>query len=204
MSWTMISNRQLRAARGQARRSRWSGWFAVLLLVAFRDQSMAAAEENPPSEYQLKAAFLYNFAKFIEWPPGAFSSPQAPFVIGVIGTSPFDEHLERTVQNKRLNGHPFEIKQFKAITEVQGCHMLFICSSERRRLGDILKTVNNASILTVSELERFLPAGGMVQFVMEDKKVRFDINPEAAHRADLRISSKLMSVARRIYRPKTP
>ena len=80
--------------------------------------------------------------------------------------------------------------------------MLFICASERRRMAEILKSVNEVSVLTVSELERFLPAGGMIQFVMEENKVRFDINPGAARRAHLRISSKLMSVARRIDGPK--
>ena len=179
---------------------------AMVLLVALAAPALGAGEEPTPaptpSEYQLKAAFLYNFVKFVEWPAESFSSPDAPFIIGVLGINPFDDHLERAVQNKRINGHPFEIKEFKALAEARSCHMLFVCASERRRLADVIKSVDDASVLTVSELERFLPAGGMIQFVMEEKKVRFDINPGAARRANLRISSKLLSVARRIDGPK--
>jgi len=157
----------------------------------------AIAEENPPSEYQLKAAFLYNFAKFVEWPPRAFRSADAPFTIGVIGQSPFEDELERTVQKKNINGHPFVTRQFKTIADVATCHILFISTSERKRLPDILKAARAAGVLTVSEMDHFLQAGGMIQFIMEDNKVRFEINDEAAKSAGLRISSKLLNVARR-------
>jgi len=158
----------------------------------------AAEETTQPSEYQLKAVFLYNFAKFVEWPEGAFSTPQTPFTIGVLGQNPFGEELERTVRNKAINGHPIAIKYLKTISEVTSCHILFISSSERRRIAEILKATVQGNILTVSETDRFLQSGGMIRFFMDEKKVRFDINDEAARNANLRISSKLLSVARRV------
>jgi hypothetical protein len=180
---------------------------ALLLCSAIAAEKFTAEpspEDAPPTEYELKAAFLYNFAKFVEWPAQAFANPQAPFVVGILGQNPFERELERTVQNKTINGRPFEIKEFRVVSEVKSCHILFISSSERKRLPEVLRTVRGMSILTVSELDRFLQAGGMIQFIMEGKKVRFEINDEAARKAELRISSKLLSVARRTAPEKAP
>ena len=157
-----------------------------------------SGEVPQPSEYQLKAAFLYNFAKFVEWPKEAFAGPTTPFTIGVLGQNPFGDELNRTVQNKDLNGHPIAIKYLRTVSEAGTCHILFICSSERRRMADILKVASAGNVLTVAETDRFLQAGGMIRFVMEENKVRFDINDEAAKSAGLRISSKLLGVARHI------
>src|SRR6266567_5537920 len=173
-------------------------FFELLTSLALLAASVLSAEEPQPSEYQLKAVFLYNFAKFVEWPREAFASPSTPFTIGVIGQSPFGDELDRTVRNKTLNGHPIAIKYLRTISEASKCHILFICTSERKRLPDILKAASGGNILTVAETDRFLQAGGMIRFVMEEKKVRFDINDEAAKSASLRISSKLLSVARRV------
>jgi len=171
-----------------------------LLLTSFvlLALSVLSTEEPQPSEYQLKAVFLYNFAKFVEWPQEAFSSPTAPFTIGVIGQNPFDKELERTVDNKTINGHPFAIKYLRTIPEANSCQILFISASERKRLPDILKAASPGNTLTVGETDRFLQAGGMIRFFMDENKVRFDINDEAAKNAGLRISSKLLGVARRV------
>lgn len=160
----------------------------------------AQAQETPPSEYQLKAAFLYNFAKFVEWPPEAFPEATAPFIIGVLGDNPFGGELARTVNNKTINGHPFTVKEGKAVYELKTCHILFISKSEKKQLPEIMNVLGAASVLTVSEVDRFLRSGGMINFVMEGKKVRFEIHDEAAKRAGLRISSKLMNLARRTGR----
>ncbi len=170
----------------------------LLISFALLAASVLAAEDPQPSEYQLKAVFLYNFAKFVEWPREALASPTTPFTIGVLGQSPFSDELDRTVRNKTLNGHPFAIKYLRTVSEVGSCHILFICTSERKRLSDILKAASAGNALTVAETDRFLQAGGMIRFVMEGNKVRFDINDEAAKSAGLRISSKLLSVARRV------
>jgi uncharacterized protein DUF4154 len=156
----------------------------------------ASAQETPLSEYQLKAAFVYNFAKFVEWPADAFPSATSPFIVGVVGDNPFEGHLERAVQDKNINGHPLVVKQLKGVAEIKKCQILFISSSERKRLAEILRAARGASILTISELDHFLPAGGMIQFLMEDNKVRFAINDAAAKEAGLRISSKLLNLAK--------
>src|SRR5205085_7594625 len=103
------------------------------LAIALTGGLAVHAQETPPSEYQLKAAFLYNFAKFVEWPAAAFPEPATPFTIGVIGENPFDDQLEQTVRNKNINGHAFSVRQIRSLSEVKSCHILFISASERRR-----------------------------------------------------------------------
>src|SRR5436190_23014687 len=125
------------------------------------------AQETPPSEYQLKAAFLFNFAKFVEWPAEAFPEPESRFVIGVLGDNPFGADLEHAVKDKVINGHTFVVKQLKSLSELRSCHILFISKSERRRLPEIMSHLEAASLLTVSEVDRFLQAGGMVNFILE-------------------------------------
>src|SRR6266568_2546236 len=123
------------------------------LVSSFGGRPALQAQEAPASEYQLKAAFLYNFAKFVEWPPQAFPDAATPFTIGIIGEDPFGDDLERTVQNKTANGHPFMAKQVKALSELKTCHILFISASERKRLPEILNAVRGAGVLTVSEMD---------------------------------------------------
>ena len=171
-------------------------------LLAFLGALAAHAQQPPPqpSEYEVKAAFLYNFAKFVEWPSQAFSDAGSPFTIGVVGDNPFGDDLERTLRDKALNGHPIAAKQVKAPSELRTCHILFISPSEKKRLPDILKLIRDAGVLTVSEMEDFLPAGGMINFLMVDNKVRFEINDEPAKRAGLRLSSKLLHLGKRSER----
>ncbi len=157
----------------------------------------ARAQDSPPSEYQLKAAFLYNFAKFIEWPPKSFIAPEAPMVIGVLGENPFGDTLEQTLRGKSLNNHPLAVKPISSLVEATNCHILFICASEQNRLAEIIHLVKGTSILTVAEMDRFTESGGMIQFVPEGNKIRFQINDEAAKTANLKISSKLLSLALR-------
>jgi len=155
------------------------------------------AQDVGPSEYQLKAAFLYHFAKFVEWPAETFPKPDSPFVIGIIGASPFDDALGRMVTDKTINGHPFAIRQLKNLSEIKNCHILFISSSERKRIAEILRASRGNHVLTISEIEQFLPAGGMIQLFMESNKVRFAINETTAKEAGLRVSSKLLNLAKR-------
>jgi len=160
-------------------------------------EAPARAQEAAPSEFQLKAAFIYNFAKFVEWPPEAFRTQDSPFIIGIIGDNTFDDILRQTVRNKQISGHPFRVVQCKTLADLQSCHILFISLSERKRLAEILRAIRSASVLTISDLEHFLPAGGMIQFLMEGNKVRFAINDTAAKEVGLRISSKLLNLAKR-------
>jgi len=176
----------------------------LLLLAALLNCPPARAQDAAPSEFQLKAAFIFNFAKFVEWPAEAFPTPASPFVIGVIGDNPFDDILRQTILNKQINGHPFRVAQCKTLADLKSCHILFISLSERKRLADILRSIRGASVLTVSDLDHFLPAGGMIHFLMEGNKVRFAINDAAAKEVGLRISSKLLNLAKRREREGGP
>lgn len=171
----------------------------VVMIVAETGGPMnAPAQESRSSEYQIKAAFLYHFAKFVDWPSGAFPQPDSPLVITVAGDNVFNSDLERIVKSKTINGHPLVVRHVHAVADLKPSHILFISSSEQARLPEILKAVQGASILTVSETNDFLANGGMINFLLEENKVHFEINNEAAKRAGLKISAKLLALATRV------
>ena len=158
------------------------------------------AQESPPTEYQLKAAFLLNFAKFVEWPPAVFAEAASPFVLGILGENPFGDALERTIRDKTINNRPLLIKEFRSGAESTNCHILFISTSEKTRLPEILAGLRGASVLTVGETDRFNESGGIINFVRQGNKIRFQINEVAAKSAGLKLSSKLLSLASRTAR----
>jgi hypothetical protein len=164
-----------------------------VLSLAFLAAGLACAQETPPPEYRVKAAFLWNFAKFIQWPTNAFTNDAAPFIIGVLEENPFGDDLEKTVRGKQINTRPITVKTFRTAAEARECHMLFI--SEKNRLAEIFKTLRGAPVLTVGETEKFNETGGMINFVFEGNKIRFQINDDAAKAENLNISSKLLSLA---------
>jgi hypothetical protein len=156
---------------------------------------VVSAQESPAIEYRLKAAFLWNFAKFVDWPTNAFANDKAPFVIGVLGDNPFGADLEQTVKGKLINDHPITVKSYRNATDARASHILFVSSSEESKLPDIIESLRGAPVLTVGEYEQFTQSGGMINFVREANKIRFQINDEAAKAAGLKISSKLLSLA---------
>jgi hypothetical protein len=168
----------------------------MLLLAGGTGLGQSQKPPQKASESQLKAAVLYNFAKFVEWPSKSLPAPNSPFVVGIMGEDSFRGDLDQTVEGKDASGHPFVVKRLKNISEARECHILFISPSERRRVGEIIEAIGDAPVLTVSEMEHFLQSGGMVNFLMEGNKVRFEINDGPARRAGLRISSKLLNLAR--------
>jgi hypothetical protein len=155
----------------------------------------AAAREPAANEYQVKAVFLFNFAEFVEWPPGMFPDAQSPVVIGILGKDPFGQIMDEAVRGERVNNRPLVIQRYVRIEDVGLCHILFISQSETSRLGDILASLSGRSVLTVSDAEHFSMLGGMIRFVMENSKVRLRINLQAAKLAHLTISSKLLRPA---------
>ena len=152
-------------------------------------------QEVQPSEYKIKAAFLFNFAKFIEWPPESFAATNSPMIIGILGDNPFGGDLEEIVRNKSINNRTFVIKEMHSLSEAAHCHLLFISNSEKKRFAEVFEGVRGASVLTVGETDGFTDAGGMINFVREGKKLRFQINHEAATKVKLKISSKLLALA---------
>ena len=135
---------------------------------------------------------IFNFAKFVEWPNAALPQTNSPMIIGVLGDNPFGEDLEKTIRNKSVDDHPLIIKHFESVSEAAKSHILFISSSEKGRLAEILKGLEGSNVLTVGEMEQFNEKGGMISFVMEGTKIRFRINNQSATRARLKISSKLL------------
>ena len=155
----------------------------------------APAAEPIVDEYQVKAAFLFNFAKFVEWPNEAFSDPNAPLVITVFGEDPFNGSLE-AVKGKLVNNRKLTIRRVKDIQEIGKSNVLFVSPSARKELGRILEALQGQNVLTVGEDGAFTQCGGIINFVKEDNRVRFEVNVTAAERAGLKISSRLLALAR--------
>ena len=154
------------------------------------------ATETPSLEYKVKAAYLYNFAKFVEWPLKRFPEPDSPIIIGVVGEDPFGNVLDETVRGKSINGRKIIIRRLAPGEGLTQCHLLFISRSLRDSLDSLLAGLAKESVLTVSEIEKFAMRGGMINFVIANESVKCEINLDAAERSGLKISSKLSSVAR--------
>ena len=151
-------------------------------------------------EYHVKAAFLYNFARFVDWPATAFRNPRDPFTICVLGADPFDGALDETVGGKQVGDRAFRILRISEAAQANACQILFISSSERRRTAAIIAALPAAGVLTVGETDGFPASGGMINFTINDGHVRFQVNRRAAERADLQISSRLLSLAQIVDR----
>jgi hypothetical protein len=154
--------------------------------------------QEAPTEYQVKAAYLYNFLKFVEWPGDPLASTQGQWIIGIVGDNPFDNQLEQVVAGKTVQGHELQVRRFQPGEDIRGCHILFISASEKKRLPAMLVALTGSSVLTVADMDHFTESGGMIQFVMEAKRVRFVIDVGASSRARLKVSSKLLSLARTV------
>ncbi|HEY6937222.1 MAG TPA: YfiR family protein [Terriglobales bacterium] len=169
----------------------------VHIVACFLALAMTAAAQSARApEYQVKAAFLYNFAKFVEWPTQAFPGSSAPFRICVLGRDPFGDVLSNIVQGKSISGHAILSLQVQSPTEARSCHVLFLSPSDPGSLRQNLDQLREFPVLTVGERGDFLPLGGMINFVLDEDRVRFEINLEAAERHHLKLSSKLLAVAR--------
>lgn len=171
-------------------------WRAVGALL-----SLCALWANPgrpttPAEYEIKAAFLYNFAKFIEWPPQTGQGEPDAFVITILGQDPFDGVIDDMLQGKTVNSRRVVVRRASRADDVRSSQILFISDSERAQLADILKRFANTATLTVGESDRFAERGGIICFRMEKDRIRLDINLAVAERARLRISSELLKLAR--------
>jgi hypothetical protein len=173
--------------------------FIVFLLLI---TNLASAAQAPQSrEYELKAAFLFNFSQFVDWPPASFSTDQAPFVIGILGQNPFGGYLEDIVSGEKANGHAVTVQYYNTIEEIRSCHILFINPAGTKNRERVVESLKGRNILTVSDASDFSELGGMIRFFTRDNKIKFEINPEASRAAGLTISSKLLRLAE-IYTPK--
>jgi hypothetical protein len=147
-------------------------------------------------EYQVKATFLFYFNKFITYPDEAFLSLNADINICILGDDPFQHSLEVVVQNEMIQGHAFKVSYLRDIGRIKECHTLFISQSEQKQLINIINSAKRYPILTVSDIEDFIVRGGMIQFYLRDNKIHFLINPDAVNDAKLRLSSRLLQIAK--------
>jgi hypothetical protein len=171
----------------------------ILLLVApslvLPAPHVWAAPGGSSQEYALKAAFLYNFCQYIEWPPRTFASSSSPIIIGIIGSNPFGSLLMETVDGERVRGRPIQLKYFRKLDDLRDCHILFISESERGRYNQILNALRGTAVVTVGESDQFIDNGGMIALRAAQNKVGLRINLAAVRTANVDMSSKLLRVA---------
>jgi hypothetical protein len=163
------------------------------LLTALRAEAAAP-------EYAVKAAFLYNFTKFVEWPPSAFHDDSSSLRLCVLGEDPFGDILEAVTEDA-VDGRTLTVLRTDWMSDLAACQILFISRSERRKVTTILAAVRGAPVLTVADADGFLEKGGIINFILQGSKVRFEINQEVADQAGLKISSKLLRLASRVVVP---
>ena len=179
--------------------------FATLIAITCLLSAMAVGshaegmDSSDSSEYLIKAGFIYNFAKLVEWPATAFPQPDSPIVIGILGDDPFGGTLDRIVTDKKINGRGFTVKRLKwgkDLKDIKDCNILFVSSSEKEHLDSVVDAMKWLPVLTIGDAPGFARRGGIINFTLEDNKVRFEVNVEAAKHADLTISSRLLTLAR--------
>jgi hypothetical protein len=160
-----------------------------------------AQDSSVSAEYLIKAGFIYNFANLVQWPSNAFTQPDSPIVIGILGEDPFGTVLDRVLAGKKVNGRIFVVKRLKSVLDLKECHIVFVSSSEIAHSAEAIHLVKGMPILTIGEIPGFAKRGGIINLVLEDNKVHFEINVEAAKEADLNISSRLLALARIVQEP---
>jgi len=178
---------------------RTTGWFLLAIAAGALFCAIAAAQADHASEYDVKAAFLFNFTKFVEWPEGSFADAAAPIVIGIIGDDPFGDNLMHMIEGKTVQGRYLVIRKERFGDDLRRCEVLFVSTSERQRSTQILGSVRGASVLTVSDIGGFAEAGGTMQFVTEEGRLRFVVNLDSARQSKLLVSAKLLALARVIH-----
>jgi hypothetical protein len=181
----------------------------VLAAILLASAAPRAQSQSPvSSEYLIKAGFIYNFANLVQWPSTSFSQPDSPIVICILGDDPFGTTLDQVLDGKKVNGRPFVIRRIKSVAELQRsvanpkeCQILYVSSSEMPHLAETIQMVKDTPILTIGEKPGFAKSGGIINLVLEENRVRFEVNVDAAKEADLNISSRLLALARIVQSP---
>ena len=166
------------------------GIFLCLLALTPRPASAQSRE------YQVKAAFLFNFAQFVQWPEDIYATTNAPFSIGILGDDPFGPTLDETIYGETIGNHKLIVRRSQKIADLGGCQMIFVSKSEKKHLAEILSALGSRPVLTISEVDGFARSGGGINFYLDGTKVRFEINPAAAQNDRLKISSQLLSLGK--------
>jgi hypothetical protein len=182
-------------------RSLWPLTAKWILVLALLIRAWPGSTQQPQySEYQVKGAFLVKFAMFVEWPVKSFPDARTPITVGILGEDPFGGDFETALKSEVANGRHFELKRFKKLQELTDCHMIFVCAPESQQLPEILQATRDKAVLIVGDRDRFAHEGGMVNFIKEGGKVRFEVNTSAIDAHGLKMSAKLLQVSK----PVTP
>ncbi len=193
-----VANSRDRNARGEPVRSPLVRCGTIVILVSLLYPAGARTQERA-GEYQLKAAFLFNFGKFIEWPESSFAGTTSPFLVCVLGEDPFGKTLDQTLQGKQMANHPVRIVRAMDANGVRQCQIVFVSASEKPHLPAIFAALRGSNALIVGETSGFAASGGAIEFTMEEKHIHFTINLDAIQRAGLQISSQLLALARVVH-----
>lgn len=185
-----------------ARLLRLSPWIGLVLALAGPEAVQVHAQKSP--EYQVKAAYLYGFGRFVEWPPTAPAAAGKAFVVCVLGDDPFGRWLDEVAAGAVMKDKPVSVRRISQLEESAACHTLFISLSEEIRLGRILETLDNRPVLTVSDAPQFAQHGGMIGFTLDGNRVRFTVNLAATQDAGLQLNSELLRVAATILKSRRP
>jgi hypothetical protein len=175
-------------------------FLTMVFTSAFLMATSLVAQQAKPSEYQVKAAYLYNFGRFVKWPTGVAAGKGDAFPVCVFGRDPFGRILDSTLAGEALEGKPVAIRRIAREQDAADCRILFVSSTEERHLKEILAAIDQAAVLTVSDIPGFSRRGGMIQFIMDGDRVRFEINLATAEDARLVLSSELLKVAAAVRR----
>ena len=188
---SLIPGKRFRAPRA---------WLSIFLCLAagVLAPEKTSAQAGVSKEYQVKAAFLFHFTQFVEWPDDAFTNADDPFRIGVLGENPFGSALDEIVKGETIAGRKVAVQYSRRAADLKNCQMVFICESEKARVPSILKELDGPCTLTVGECNGFDARGGALNFFLEDGRVHFEINPAAAARGKLKISSQLFRVGKAV------
>lgn len=165
----------------------------ILLMPSPSLSSRAIADE-----YEVKAAYILNFAKLVSWPRSAFASDSAPIIIGIVGNDPFGSVIDRVMAGKTAGGRTLSVKRIPINSAMKGAHILFVSMSAKDRIPQVLEAVSGSPVLTIGDRDGFASRGGVMDFYWDDGSVKFTINRSAAARQKLEISSRLLSLARLI------
>jgi YfiR/HmsC-like len=180
----------------------------AILPILLAGATLNAQNTSGSSEYLIKAGFIYNFANLVQWPSTSFAQPDSPIVIVILGEDHFGTTLDHALEGKKVNARPFVIKRARSVSELQRalgpqkeCQILYVSSSEMSHLGEAIQMLKGVPVLTIGETPGFAKNGGIINLILEDNKVRFEVNVQAAKEADLNISSRLLALARIIPPP---
>jgi hypothetical protein len=195
----------INAPAGRRRReaSRWGqlGSLMALVFCLMLVPAMRGADAPAPKEHQVKAAFIYNFLKFVEWPAEKFADTNAPIIIGVAKAGPLSAALEATVKDRKINGRAIVVRPAET-SDAARLHLFCFTGMEEARLLEAMAAFTGKRVLTVGDTDKFAQSGGMIIFMPETDKLRFEINVDAAEREGLKISAQLQKLAKSIRRQK--